>query len=58
MRNTERINYYKSYITKLKMAIDDGATMIRYFVWSLLNNFEWRLGHTSRFGLVYVDFNI
>ncbi|RWW05389.1 hypothetical protein GW17_00031341 [Ensete ventricosum] len=54
--DAERINYYKSYITELKRAIDDGATVIGYFAWSLLDNFEWRLGYTSRFGLVYVDF--
>ncbi|URD79840.1 Glycosyl hydrolase family 1, partial [Musa troglodytarum] len=55
-RDTKRINYYKSYITELKRAIDDGATMIGYFAWSLLDNFKWRLGYTSRFGLVYMDF--
>ncbi|THU62993.1 hypothetical protein C4D60_Mb01t11010 [Musa balbisiana] len=56
LRDTKRINYYKSYITELKRAMDDGATVIGYFAWSLLDNFEWRLGYTSRFGLVYVDF--
>ncbi|KAL8151684.1 hypothetical protein V2J09_021492 [Rumex salicifolius] len=56
LHDTERINYYKSYLTKLKKAIDEGANVIGYFAWSLLDNFEWRLGYTSRFGIVYVDF--
>ncbi|THU62977.1 hypothetical protein C4D60_Mb01t10840 [Musa balbisiana] len=41
LRDTKRINYYKSYITELKRAMDDGATVIGYFAWSLLDNFEW-----------------
>ncbi|XP_008810053.1 beta-glucosidase 1-like [Phoenix dactylifera] len=56
LHDTTRINYYKSYITELKKAIDDGANVIGYFAWSLLDNFEWKLGYTSRFGIVYVDF--
>ncbi|KAG1368123.1 beta-glucosidase 1 [Cocos nucifera] len=56
LHDTTRINYYKSYITELKKAIDDGANVIGYFAWSLLDNFEWKLGYTSRFGLVYIDF--
>ncbi|XP_010906974.2 beta-glucosidase 1 [Elaeis guineensis] len=56
LHDTTRINYYKSYITELKKAIDDGANVIGYFAWSLLDNFEWKLGYTSRFGLVYVDY--
>uniref|UniRef100_A0A0D9V1F0 beta-glucosidase n=1 Tax=Leersia perrieri TaxID=77586 RepID=A0A0D9V1F0_9ORYZ len=56
VHDTTRVAYYRSYITKLKEAIDDGANCIGYFAWSLLDNFEWKLGYTSRFGLVYVDF--
>ncbi|CAN6454492.1 unnamed protein product [Victoria cruziana] len=56
LHDTTRINYYKSYLTELKKAIDNGANVIGYFAWSLLDNFEWRLGYTSRFGLVYVDY--
>ncbi|CAM8977077.1 unnamed protein product [Rhodiola kirilowii] len=52
-----RIKYYREYIQQLKKAIDDGANVQGYFAWSLLDNFEWRLGYTSRFGIVYVDFN-
>lgn len=56
VHDTKRVNYYRSYISELKRAIDDGANVIGYFAWSLLDNFEWKLGYTSRFGLVYVDF--
>ncbi|CAN6169068.1 unnamed protein product [Urochloa humidicola] len=56
VHDTIRIHYYRDYITELKKAIDDGARVIGYFAWSLLDNFEWRLGYTSRFGLVYVDY--
>ncbi|KAL7192438.1 hypothetical protein ACSBR2_024302 [Camellia fascicularis] len=56
LHDTTRINYYKAYLTQLKKAIDDGANVVGYFAWSLLDNFEWRLGYTSRFGIVYVDF--
>ncbi|XP_068636515.1 beta-glucosidase 44-like isoform X2 [Aristolochia californica] len=56
LQDTTRVNFYKSYLTELKKAIDDGANVIGYFAWSLLDNFEWRSGYTSRFGLVYVDY--
>ncbi|XP_071728980.1 beta-glucosidase 44-like [Rutidosis leptorrhynchoides] len=56
LHDTRRISYYKGYLTALAQTIDDGANMTGYFAWSLLDNFEWRLGYTSRFGIVYVDF--
>ncbi|KAL4179171.1 hypothetical protein AMTRI_Chr13g85950 [Amborella trichopoda] len=56
LHDTKRIGYYRSYLINLKKAIDDGANVIGYFAWSLVDNFEWRLGYTSRFGLVYVDY--
>ncbi|XP_034674012.1 beta-glucosidase 44-like [Vitis riparia] len=55
LHDTKRVNFYTNYLTELKKAIDDGANVIGYFAWSLLDNFEWRLGYTSRFGIVYVD---
>jgi beta-glucosidase len=57
MQDTTRIGYYKAYLSQLKKAADDGANMVGYFAWSLLDNFEWRLGYTSRFGIVYVDYS-
>ncbi|XP_059639885.1 beta-glucosidase 44-like isoform X2 [Cornus florida] len=54
--DTTRVNYYKGYLTALRKAVDDGANVIGYFAWSLLDNFEWLSGYTSRFGIVYVDY--
>ncbi|GAB4846786.1 Beta-glucosidase 44 [Ancistrocladus abbreviatus] len=56
LHDTNRINYYQGYLAELKKAIDEGANVVGHFAWSLLDNFEWRAGYTSRFGIVYVDF--
>ncbi|XXG74231.1 hypothetical protein AAC387_Pa07g3006 [Persea americana] len=57
LSDTTRINYYSSYLANLLKGINDGANVIGYHAWSLLDNFEWLLGYTSRFGIVYVDYN-
>ncbi|KAH6763446.1 B-S glucosidase 44 [Perilla frutescens var. hirtella] len=56
LHDTIRIKYYKSYLAQLKKAINEGANVEGYFQWTFVDNFEWRLGYTSRFGIVYVDF--
>lgn len=56
LHDTMRINYYRSYLKELKGAIDNGAKVTGYFAWSLLDNFEWLSGYTSRFGIVFVDY--
>ncbi|XVF61588.1 hypothetical protein PTKIN_Ptkin08bG0142000 [Pterospermum kingtungense] len=55
--DSNRVNYYRNYLKELKRAMDDGANVTGYFAWTMLDNFEWLLGYTSRFGMVYVDFN-
>uniref|UniRef100_A0A2P2PT04 Uncharacterized protein n=1 Tax=Rhizophora mucronata TaxID=61149 RepID=A0A2P2PT04_RHIMU len=45
-----------SYLDSLEKAFRNGADVRGYFVWSLLDNFEWTSGYTIRFGLYYVDF--
>ena len=52
----ERIDFYKGYIGQVGRAIDEGADVRGYYAWSLLDNFEWAMGYSQRFGLVYVDF--
>jgi beta-glucosidase len=51
-----RVAYLESHFSAAADAIDGGARLRGYFVWSLLDNFEWQLGFTKRFGLVYVDY--
>lgn len=51
-----RIDYLHAYIDMMREAIGAGADVRGYFVWSLLDNFEWERGYDSRFGLVYIDY--
>jgi beta-glucosidase len=52
-----RIAYLDAYLGAVGRAIDDGVDVRGYFVWSLLDNFEWALGLGPRFGLVEVDYS-
>ena len=52
----ERIAYLDGHLRAVRAAMDDGVDVRGYFVWSLLDNFEWAEGFTKRFGLVHVDF--
>ena len=56
VQDTDRINYFRKYLSAVKRAIDNGAKVKSYFAWSFLDNFEWALGYEKRFGIVYVDF--
>ncbi|KAL3653989.1 Beta-glucosidase 42 [Castilleja foliolosa] len=51
-----RADYYKGYLATVHQSITDGADVRGYFAWSLLENFEWELRYTKRFGLIYVDY--
>eukprot|EP00440_Ansanella_granifera_P057727 gb/GFBE01062583.1/.p1 GENE.gb/GFBE01062583.1/~~gb/GFBE01062583.1/.p1 ORF type:complete len:249 (+),score=59.56 gb/GFBE01062583.1/:1-747(+) len=51
-----RVEFYQGYIAQLHKAIQCGADVRAYFAWSLLDNFEWALGYSKRFGLVHVDY--
>jgi len=51
-----RIHYLASYLEACRQAIDNGVRLKGYFLWSLLDNFEWAHGYSKRFGAVYVDF--
>jgi beta-glucosidase len=52
----ERIAYLAAHVAAALDAIADGVDLRGYFVWSLLDNFEWALGYARRFGLVHVDY--
>jgi beta-glucosidase len=52
----ERTSYIERHIDAIGRAMGDGVPVDGYFVWSLLDNFEWSRGYSQRFGIVYVDF--
>jgi hypothetical protein len=51
-----RLQYLREHIQAVGQARAAGAPVQGYFVWSLLDNFEWGNGYSKRFGLVYVDY--
>lgn len=52
----ERVSYLNDHFTETLAAIQAGVDVRGYFIWSLLDNFEWADGYSRRFGLVHVDF--
>lgn len=57
VNDPQRIDYLKQHFTAAHNAINAGVPLKGYFVWSLMDNFEWAFGYDSRFGLTYVDFD-
>eukprot|EP00913_Durusdinium_trenchii_P017721 g16654.t1 len=52
-----RVEFYQGYIAQLHKAIDSGCDVRGYFAWSLMDNFEWALGYSKRFGMVHIDYD-
>lgn len=52
-----RVAYLDAHIKAVAEAIEDGARVTGYFAWSLLDNFEWSLGYSKRFGIIRVDYD-
>ncbi|MGW7363644.1 GH1 family beta-glucosidase [Streptomyces sp. NPDC054841] len=57
VHDPERIRYLHGHLSAVHRAIADGADVRGYFLWSLMDNFEWAYGYGKRFGAVYVDYD-
>jgi len=56
VEDDKRIDYLRNHLLQLSRAIAEGSPVKGYFVWSIMDNFEWSFGFTQRFGLVYTDY--
>ncbi|MEZ6190659.1 MAG: GH1 family beta-glucosidase [Phycisphaerales bacterium] len=56
VHDTPRIDYLARHLCALREASDDGIDIRGFFLWSIMDNFEWAWGYDQRFGLVHVDF--
>ena len=54
--DTDRILYLRQYLKTLHRAVTEGYPVKGYYLWSLLDNFEWSWGNARRFGITHVDF--
>jgi beta-glucosidase len=52
----DRVMFLRNYLSQLQRVVSEGCPIRGYFLWSLLDNFEWADGYSKRFGIVYVDF--
>jgi beta-glucosidase len=51
-----RVEYFREHLKVVRRLIHEGVDLRGYFAWSLLDNFEWSLGYSKRFGIIHVDY--
>ncbi len=56
VKDYDRVSYIRSHLLAVSDAIARGVDVRGYFVWSLMDNFEWAYGYSRRFGLIWVDY--
>jgi beta-glucosidase len=56
IEDPHRVAFLQGHVAAVEQAIAEGVDVRGYYVWSLLDNFEWEHGYSQRFGIVYVDF--
>ncbi|MFD5573869.1 GH1 family beta-glucosidase [Streptomyces cadmiisoli] len=57
VRDTDRVEYLRTHLEALATAMRAGVDVRGYYVWSLLDNFEWARGYDQRFGIIRVDYD-
>ncbi len=56
VHDPDRIDYLRKHFRVLARAIEDGVPLKGYYLWSLIDNFEWSFGYTRRFGIIFCDY--
>lgn len=56
VKDEERVDYLRQHLIEVNRAIISGVKVCGYFVWSLMDNFEWSFGYSERFGIVHVNY--
>ena len=56
INDNHRIQFHRAYLKEYKKAASENIPIKGYFLWSLMDNFEWEQGYEERFGIVHVDF--
>ena len=56
VRDPARLHYIDAHLAQVRGVLEQGVPVRGYFIWTLMDNYEWALGYSQRFGLVYVDF--
>jgi len=57
IHDERRIDYVRRHLAAVKRAMDKGAPVIGYYIWSLMDNYEWAQGYEKRFGITHVDYD-
>ncbi|MBN2626552.1 MAG: beta-glucosidase, partial [Spirochaetales bacterium] len=57
VQDTDRVEYLRTHLRSCHRAIEDGANLKGYYLWSFMDNFEWAYGYSKRFGIVRVDYD-
>ncbi|MFW5749977.1 MAG: family 1 glycosylhydrolase, partial [Halanaerobium sp.] len=56
VHDQKRVDYLEKHFQAAHQAIEDGVNLAGYYVWSLMDNFEWAYGYNKRFGVIYIDY--
>ena len=56
IHDVRRLDYLRHHFAAVRRAMDNGVPLAGFFVWSLMDNFEWAKGYLQRFGIVWVDY--
>ena len=57
VHDKKRVDYLEKHFRAAHRAIEDGVNLVGYYVWSLMDNFEWAYGYNKRFGIIYIDYD-